>query len=158
MKASKEQVIEAGHDEENAAHVVALCEFLDCEPGDIERAKWEHYGLALYSLGSKEYAIGTDEEADKACAEYIEQTAWAFRASFVLSECDLPRELEEAIESFQSSKCEGANEAILALIEKTCGLASFVESAIRADGRGHFLSGYDGNENDAGEFCIYRVN
>jgi hypothetical protein len=59
----------------------------------------------------------------------------------------------------QSKKCEGANDAILALIEKTDGgLDGFVEEAISADGRGHFLSSYDGNENHESGFYIYRTN
>ena len=34
----------------------------------------------------------------------------------------------------------------------------FVEDAVRADGRGHFLAGYDGNENEQGDFYLYRTN
>lgn len=33
-----------------------------------------------------------------------------------------------------------------------------VADAIRCDGRGHFLSQYDGEEVEAGEFFIYRLN
>ena len=72
---------------------------------------------------------------------------------------DLPECLAEALEAMQSQKCEGANDAILALIEKTDGgLEGFVEDAISADGRGHFLSSYDGEENEEGDFFIYRIN
>ena len=59
----------------------------------------------------------------------------------------------------QSKKCEGANDAILALIKKTDGgLDGFVEDAISADGRGHFLSSYDGDENEENGFYIYRTS
>jgi hypothetical protein len=59
----------------------------------------------------------------------------------------------------QSKKCEGANDSILALIEKTDGgLDGFVEEAVSVDGRGHFLSGYDGEECEVGEFFAYRIN
>lgn len=164
MKTAKQislkKITEAGHDADDAGMVRALCAFLDCQPDELTREKCDHYGLALFSYGREEYAIGTDEEADEACAEYVKDSAWAFNAGFVLSECGLPSELEEAIQAFQSKKCESANDAIVALIEKTCGMDEFVKSAISSDGRGHFLAGYDGNENDSadGAFVIYRTN
>jgi hypothetical protein len=164
----------AGHSEEDAPAILALCAFIDCEPSDLGRETYDHYGLALYSLGSKSYAIGTDDEANKACEQYCEGSVWAFNASFILEQCGLPCELEDAIRAFQEDKCEGANDALLALVEKCCkghagasGIEAFTEDAISADGRGHFLSGYDGEENeevgedDDGEkttFFIYRTN
>ena len=157
---SLKKITNAGHDAEYAPKIRALCIFLDCQPDELTREKYDHYGMDLFSYGREEYAVGTDEEADEACAEYVKDSAWAFNAGFILSECELPSELEEAIHAFQSKECEGANDAIVALIEKTCGMESFVKSAISADGRGHFLSGYDGNENDSadGAFVIYRTN
>jgi hypothetical protein len=38
------------------------------------------------------------------------------------------------------------------------GLEGFVEEAVSADGRGHFLSSYDGEENEQDGFYIYRIN
>ena len=163
MKTTKQislkKITEAGHDADAAGMVRALCAFLDCRPDELNREKYDHYGLALFSYGREEYAIGTDEEADEACAECIKDSAWAFNARFVLSECGLPFELEAAIQAFQSKECESANDAIVTLIEKTCGMNEFVKSAIRADGRGHFLSSYDGNEYASadGTFVIYRT-
>ncbi len=109
-----------------------------------------------YSVGNQEYLVLNDEEADKAVKDYIRDSVWSFNADFIAGECGI-YEMKEMIESFQQ-KCEGANDAILKLIEKTCGLDSFVESAVSADGRGHFLAGYDGNENEEGDYFIYRTN
>lgn len=142
--------------------IMALAQHLDCDPADISEESYDHYGLTLFSAEGNEYAVGTDEEADSACSGNIKDALWAFNASFILSECDLPHELEDAIKAFQEDKCEGANDAILALVEKCATLESFVQAAISADGRGHFLSSYDGNENEEtvnGEtFYIYRTN
>lgn len=139
--------------------IEALAKYLECEPDDLRDKKYDHYGLEVFSIGSKEYAIGTDSEADQACAEYIKDSAWAFRPSFICDYCNLPQEMAEALEMMQSKKCEGANDVILALIEKTNGgLEGFVEEAVSADGRGHFLSSYDGKENEQDGFYIYRIN
>jgi hypothetical protein len=139
--------------------VEALADYLQCDPDDLTREKHDHYGLEVFSLGREEYAIGTDSEANLACAEYIKDSAWAFRSSFICEYCNLPQEIAEALEAMQSKKCEGANDAILALIEKADGgLEGFTEEAISADGRGHFLSGYDGDENESEGFFIYRIN
>jgi len=62
----------------------------------------------------------------------------------------------------QSDSCESCNDFLLSLVEKTCGIETFVDDAIRSDGRGHFMSSYDSNENEEtveGEtFYIYRIN
>jgi hypothetical protein len=139
--------------------IEALANFAECDPSDIEKENYNHYGLEIFSIGIRRYAVGTDSEADEACKEYIKDSAWAFRSSFICEYCSLPQELEEALEAMQSKKCEGANDAILALIKKTDGgLDGFVEDAISADGRGHFLSSYDGDENEENGFYIYRTS
>jgi hypothetical protein len=137
---------------------IALALHLECSPDELSEERYDHYRLARFSLGSKEYAIGTDREADEAAQEYVKDTVWAFNASFILSECDLPRELESAIKAFQLDKCESSNDALLALVEKCTTLEDFTQSAVSADGRGHLLSPYDGNENEDGDFFIYRLN
>jgi hypothetical protein len=55
----------------------------------------------------------------------------------------------------QGELCESANPIIEALIED---MDHFVSDAISSDGRGHFISRYDGEENEEGEFYIYRTN
>ena len=110
-----------------------------------------------------DYLVLTDEEADEACAEYIADSLWAFNASFILSECGLDGSGEESLRQMQEKSCEGANAFILSLVENTCGITEFAESAISADGRGHFLSQYDGEETEQetendGTFYIYRTN
>jgi len=134
----------------------ALAKFLDCEEDDLQLRNYDHYGLEVYSLGDKEYAIGTDEEADKACAENIKDSLWAFNASFIAdhTKAGYTPELEKSISKIQE-QCEDAQAAIQCMIEN---LDEFIEDAISADGRGHFLSGYDGEENEEGEYFIYRIN
>lgn len=148
------QITEAGHELDDAGQVRALCAFLDCAPDALSRESYENYGLAVYSLGKCEYAIGTDAEADEAAQKNIEDSAWAFNASFLSGFCDIPEEVFEAMQD----KCEDANDAFLSLINKSGGIEKFAQEAVSADGRGHFLSSYDGNENEEGDFYIYRTN
>ncbi len=138
--------------------LTALSSYLECDADELSEESYDHYGLTRYSLGNKEYAIGTDAEADEATQQAVKDSLWAFNASFILSECELPSELEDAIKAFQEDKCESANDAILALVEKCSSLEDFTQSAVSADGRGHFLSPYDGNENEHDGFYIYRLN
>ena len=135
----------------------------DEEIEDIKTQDYDYYGLTVLVYKEEEYAIGTDEEADAAVKEYIRNNIWAFNTAFILEYCDLPLELEEAIKTFQETKCEGANDALLALIEK-CGCGDFdefVEEAVMVDGRGHFLSTYDGEEYkveyNGKMYYIYRI-
>lgn len=62
--------------------------------------------------------------------------------------------LEGWIKAMQE-KAEGANDAFEKVIPD---VQSLIHSAIDADGRGHFLSSYDGEENEEGKFYIYRTN
>lgn len=139
--------------------IKALADYLECKPNDLSKETYSHYGLEVFSNGREQYAVGTDSEADEACFKNIKDSAWAFNANFICSYCDLPQELIEAIENMQKEKCESSNDTILALIEKTQGgLQGFVDEAISADGRGHFLSSYDGDEIELSGFYAYRIN
>ena len=52
----------------------------------------------------------------------------------------------------------------MAIVEKSPGLDSFVESAVSADSRGHFMNSYDGeeteifSESEDDYMYIYRIN
>jgi hypothetical protein len=95
------------------------------------------------ALDSGDYSLLTDSEADRRAREYILDSVWAFRASFIAAHAR-DGVTEEVIQSIQANdKCESNNPVILALIKD---VDAFVDDAIRSDGRGHFLSSYDGEE------------
>lgn len=104
------------------------------------------------------HIVLTNDEADEKASEYIKDSLWAFNAEFIIDHSKLPYDAIDMIKTYQEEKCEGANETIEALIED---MEEFVNDAISADGRGHFLNTYDGNENEEtveGEtFYIYRM-
>ena len=111
---------------------------------------------------NNDYLVLTNEEADAKAKESIIETLWAFNASFLACETGIDEEVFKAIAD--NGRCESNNDAILSLIEgsKNSDIDSFVESAISADGRGHFMSSYDGNENEEDvngtTYYIYRIN
>lgn len=153
-------ILDAGHSEDDAAIIRALCEACECEPDDLSEETHDLYGLRTYAgPGGRSYSIGTDAEADAAILEYVRDSVWAFNADFIVEQCDLPYELSECLSGYAADKCESANEALLALVERCTTLESFAKAAAQADGRGHFLSGYDGEEievtADGETFYIY---
>jgi hypothetical protein len=95
-----------------------------------------------------EYMVCTDETANGACKGQILSSLWAFNADFLSGVTGL----DSQVFSKLSALCEDANDAVSALVKSTCGIDYLVEQAIAADGRGHVLSSYDGEENE------YRVN
>ena len=101
-----------------------------------------------------DFLVLTEEEAEEMVVDYIEQSASYFNADFLAQMTELPEEIFPHLVD--------QNEAVARLIEKTCGLDEFVAEAIRWDGRGHFLSSYDGEELevevDGQWFYIYRTN
>ena len=145
----------------------ALQQFLsipDDEMNDIKESKYEDNGLEIYG---NEYLVLTDAEADARAREDIERDLWAFQPSFILSHCSTYDRMncweydgaKEALEKIQGHFCESINELIRALIKD---IDEFVEDAIDEDGRGHFISHYDGEENeeivDGVTYYIYRIN
>lgn len=143
-------------DLDEEAKIEAIARHFGVDPSDIDTSSFDHYGLTVYNVDGAEYAIGTDDEADAAVADYIKDSAWSFNADFLAQQTDLPEEVYRAMQD----KCEGSNDAVSKLIEKTCGFDDFVKEAIRYDGRGHFLSGYDGEEieisaEDSGKVAFY---
>ena len=139
----------------------AVAQAIGCECEELREEKYDSYGLKVFSAYGLEYAIGSDDEAQEAAGKYIKQSLWAFNASFIIdhSKMEYTNDLEKCIKEMQGKLCESANSLVEALIED---MDSFIEDAIGADGRGHFLSSYDGNENeiviDDETYYAYRLN
>jgi hypothetical protein len=105
------------------------------------------------------YIVLTDDEANEMASNYIRETLWAFNADFIIDHSNLPYTAIDMIKNYQSMECEGANDTIEALI---VDMDEFIDDAIRTDGRGHFMSSYDGRENEETvngiTYYIYRIN
>jgi len=129
--------------------VEAVADFM--ELNEIGKANITHQDDHYYTYGNEEYMVLTDDEADDKVAEYIKETVWAFNPTFLSDHSGID---EEVFIKLQES-CETANDAIFKLIKN---FDNFVKDAIYVDGRGHFLAGYDGNENEQGDFYLYRTN
>jgi len=145
-----EPIINQSNDQEDP-RVMALSKYLDLalEPNITYESN------DIYSFDGEEYMILTDDEADEKVAEYIKDSVWAFNPSFLSCHSGI----DEDVFKLLQEKCESANEAILKLIKD---FDHFVEDAVASDGRGHFLSSYDGYENeqehDRETYYIYRTN
>ena len=136
---------------------LALLNYLK-EEGLIQEKIKKGYDSCLFLIGKREYMVLTEYEREEKIKEYIQETLWAFCPSFLAKETGLPEKVFHAL----TEQCESGNDAILALIEKTCGLDAFVEAAVEADGYGHFLAFYDGEEGEVTvegkDYFIYRMN
>jgi len=95
--------------------------------------------------------VYSDEEATKAAHKAALESIWAFRLDFLrlhfkLQMTDRQWEVtKKAFEKAVESLCENMTPIYLALLKDE---TAFVEAAIDADGRGHFLSGYDSEEHE----------
>lgn len=135
---------------------LALMNYLNKKGLNEENIK-EWYDSCIFMVQG-EYMVLSEHERYEKTKEYIRETLWAFSPSFLSKETGLPEEVFSAL----SEKCESGNDAILALVEKTCGLDAFVKAAVGADGYGHFLASYDGREGkvtvEGEDYFIYRIN
>ena len=136
----------------------ALIEFLKNEYQEEikeEEVTTATYNKNIFCFYDKEFLILTDEEAEEEAKKEIKFTLWAFNSDFIIehSKIEYSDRVCEILRNMQSELCEGCQEFIEALIED---FDEFCEDAIQADGRGHFLSYYDGAENEQNGFFIYR--
>ena len=108
------------------------------------------------------YMVLTDDEADIEAENRIRESLWAFNADFILKHTNFYRISTEeedqvfinSLKVMQNTLCENANDLVYAMIED---IDIFIGGAIEADGRGHFISMYDGEENEQNGFYIYRM-
>jgi hypothetical protein len=113
------------------------------------------YDDAQSEFDDENWLVLTDEEADEAVREEIEEMVWAFTPSFLQAHTGVNA---DAIAKIQEM-CESANDPLKAMIKD---FDHFVNDAVKCDGRGHFLAGYDHEENyitfNGITYYIYRRN
>lgn len=148
-EALKNYLIESGN---------ATAEELTEDISAVYNESWE-----TFEIIGNEYKVLTDDEADEKAAEYIKESLWVFNAEFILQHsaafentttCE-DEDIIKALRMVQENICESANALVKALIYD---IDTFIEDAIDADGRGHFLSSYDGEEHESNGFYVYRTN
>jgi len=139
----------------------AAAEYLNEEPDEIDEQPYNNYGLRVFSSGSMEVAVGDDDDAYDAASKSIKESLWTFKADFIGNHTRIKLKLNavNALEKVLGVLCESTNDLVENLIDN---FDDFVEDAISADGRGHFLSTWDGEENEVeidGElYFVYRIN
>lgn len=118
-----------------------------------------HYDLPVVVIeDGVYYAIArNEEEANKACFQYISYTYWAFTDEFLSDVTGMDKVIFETLHS--TGKAESLNDAFKALITFCMTEEEFVEKAVKEDGRGPYLSHYDSKEyeHDCG-YLIYRID
>jgi hypothetical protein len=117
------------------------------EKVNIEDIKPSQYDENTFDTPYGEYMVLTEDKANEKAKEYILDSLWAFNSSFIIQHSkvlDYDKGSEQIIKAIQE-QCENGNEAMKKLIDN---LDEFVEEAIEADGRGHFLNTYDGQEHE----------
>ena len=124
------------------------------------KSTWEHYRLPVLELADGEYAVAlSDEDADSAAKEYIENSLWAFNSDTLEELTGIPNEMFSAV---QEARCESSNDAIRICVDATCGIESFVDNVLESDSRGFYLSSYNSEEIehyfDDETIYLYRIN
>ena len=146
-------------------------EFSEDEINEVViKKEWDnYYSEYRFDVYGDEFLVMDDDRAYATAYHEISQLLWAFNTDFILDHLkddikygDDPvdlGELKASIDLVKGKLCEGANAIIHALI---ADLKEFVDDAIAADGRGHFISSYDGDEHevavDGETYYIYRLS
>lgn len=109
-----------------------VCEEFNVYPYEVEFDR-EYMEMTISGMT---YNVYDDDTIVEKIGEYIEDTLWAFSDWFLASATGVDQELFEILQ--RSGECERLNQGIKDIIEATCGMDEFVESAISSDGLGHW--------------------
>lgn len=168
--------------------ILALAEYLDIDPEEVEQNSWGGYAAE----GGEYEVLTDDEADDMVKQYIQDSVwafnSWfleshmsmenvnnyfGFETTYYDEDEDEEVEIGDEDEVFymhmgqsftewleeQQQGAENANDTFYNLIDD---FDSFVDDAVRADGRGHFLSGYDGEEGEEQVngtwYYIYRTN
>jgi hypothetical protein len=113
------------------APTLALADHLGEDPANITEERGLECGMTIYSVGSREYIVGTDDEANE---------AW-----------------DQALDA-QLDECGGLLDSIPEHLVPYFDRTAWKRDA-RHDGRGHTLALYDGHELElAGDLYAFRIN
>lgn len=118
----------------NMNKIEALAKHFQVDIDDIDDNDEDNYDVA-----GVEYLVLTDDEADAKVREYIERDLWCFNSDFLAAHCNIDAKTIQLLQR----NYEDSNETIQQSIQD---FDHFVDDAIGADGRGHFLNTYDGEE------------
>lgn len=112
------------------------------------------YDFLCDELSHNDFLVLDEETKEAHLLESQEEMLWAFNASFITShlkeevENDMSgrdiENLEKAIMQMQEKLCEDANGVIKGLTD----WKELIIAGAQADGYGHMLSGYDGDEHE----------
>ncbi len=137
--------------------IKALAQFLNTK--DVVESK---FSVNTFEVYNKEFTVLTNEQAEREVRAGIEDSLWAFNVDFIAAHSGGKldgKDAQKAFQAMQEKLCENANPIVRAMI---VDFDAFVKDAIASDGRGHFLSFYDGEENEVkvdGKYLyIYRAN
>jgi hypothetical protein len=141
--------------------IAALSSYLELTALDAEPTEQQftsgYIEVRELDVNGESYLVLTDEEANTAARAYIVNTLWAFSPSFLAEQTELPAIVFETL----AQQYEDANDAVTQIVEKCGDMDDLVSDAIEADGRGHFLNTWDGEENEHDHggvtFYIYRT-
>lgn len=123
---------------EYSDQVLALAAFKELNADEVSVS---NYDGAVLKVEGEEWLVLTNEEATERAEAYIRDSLWAFNPSFIKHY--MPLKNEKVIAMIQEA-CEDCNEEILDMVGNN--LQALMDDAIDADGRGHFMNTYDGNE------------
>ena len=119
----------------------------------VNKERETYQELPVIIIDDEEYIVAEgEEEANKAARRAVEDTICYFRPDFLAAHSDVP---EKVFAFLAGTGCFDDNEAYKAMIYD---VDDFIDDAIDADGRGHFLNSYDSVEHEIGEYFLYRIN
>ncbi len=133
--------------------IQTLAKYLDVKEDELSGGYDENF----FEIGSEEYTVLTEDEANSEAGRRILDSLWGFNSDFIIAHSDVldynsaSKQIIKAI----AEQYKSGNEVMKKLIDD---LDEFVQHAINEDGRGYLIAQYDSEELKEGDYYIYRTN
>lgn len=140
---------------------IEQCEYTPSDLADIidepREACFEYKPTG--KIYKKRFYVLTDEEADEVTEQNISETLWTFNDWFLAPYLDINKYIIRRVQKETSEDC---NTLFYKILDCEGKFKDFVDKAVSVDGRGTYITGYDGIEREIShkdkDFFIYRMD
>lgn len=103
-----------------------------------------------FVIDGRTILVLTEDESLVRATEIIKNSISYFEPEYLANKTGLPEETFEGL--------EGKDDVVLKIIESQMPLSEFIKDAVKYEGYGPFISGYDGEQYEYGDYFVYQLD
>lgn len=110
----------------------------------------QQVGKDEFVIDGRTILVLTEDESLVRATEIIKDSISHFKPEYLANETGLPEETFEEL--------KGKDDAVLKIIESQMKLTEFIKDVVKHEGYGPFISSYDGEQYEYGDYFVYQLD